>query len=135
MIFLVRIGSKELDNAIDLASLLKRPEVKYKELVELFPAERELTEDIREQVEIQIKYEGYIRKQLQDVERMKKMEKKRIPAGIDFDQIQAIAKEARDKLSKIQPLNIGQAARISGVTPADISMLLVYIEHKMKVTQ
>jgi len=133
--YLVQVGSKELDNAIDLASLLKRPEVKYKDLVQLFPSEVELSEDVREQVEIQIKYEGYIQKQLQDVERMKKMEKKRIPAGIDYDQIQAIAKEARDKLSKIQPLNIGQAARISGVTPSDISMLLVYIEHKMKVPQ
>lgn len=132
--FLKRVGSAAIDNAIELGALLRRPEVKYKELVELAPLEEALPEDVMEQVEIQIKYEGYIRKQLQDVERMKKMENKKIPAHIDYHQLKGLAKEARDKLAKIQPLNIGQAARISGVTPSDISVLLVYMEHKNKVT-
>lgn len=132
--FLKRVGSAAIDNAIELGALLRRPEVKYKELIELAPLEEALPEDVMEQVEIQIKYEGYIRKQLQDVERMKKMESKKIPAFIDYHQLQGLAKEARDKLAKIQPLNIGQAARISGVTPSDISVLLIYMEHKNKVT-
>jgi tRNA uridine 5-carboxymethylaminomethyl modification enzyme len=132
--FLKRVGSAAIDNAIELGALLRRPEVKYKELVDLAPLVEVLPEDVMEQVEIQIKYEGYIRKQLQDVERMKKMESKKIPAHIDYHQLQGLAKEARDKLAKIQPLNIGQAARISGVTPSDISVLLVYMEHKNKVT-
>ncbi|RKD22877.1 tRNA uridine(34) 5-carboxymethylaminomethyl synthesis enzyme MnmG [Ammoniphilus oxalaticus] len=131
--YLESINSKLLDNAIDLAALLRRPEVKYDELAKRFPPAAKLPEAVREQVEIQIKYEGYIRKQLQDVERMRKMEKKKIPAGIDYLQLQGISMEARDKLSKIEPLNIGQAARISGVNPSDISVLLVYLEHKMKV--
>ncbi|WP_134702316.1 tRNA uridine-5-carboxymethylaminomethyl(34) synthesis enzyme MnmG [Ammoniphilus sp. YIM 78166] len=132
--FLKRVGSAAIDNAIELGALLRRPEVKYKELMELAPLDELLPEDVMEQVEIQIKYEGYIRKQLQDVERMKKMESKKIPAHIDYHQLQGLAKEARDKLAKIQPLNIGQAARISGVTPSDISVLLIYMEHKNKVT-
>lgn len=132
--YLLSVGSAALDNGIDLATLLRRPEVRYQDLIELVPPDAFVPADVAEQVEIQIKYEGYIRKQLQDVERMKKMEKKKIPAYIDYHQIQGIAKEARDKLAKIQPLNIGQAARISGVTPSDISVLLVYLEHKIKAT-
>ena len=132
--FLRDVGSAEIDNAIDLAALLRRPEIKYGDLLHLAPLETALPKDVAEQVEIQIKYEGYIRKQLQDVERMKKMEKKKIPAHVNYQNIQGIAKEARDKLTKIQPLNIGQAARISGVTPSDISVLLIYMEHKAKVT-
>ncbi|MEW9672336.1 tRNA uridine-5-carboxymethylaminomethyl(34) synthesis enzyme MnmG [Ammoniphilus sp. 3BR4] len=132
--FLRRVGSAEIDNGIELGALLRRPEVRYKELVELAPPEVQVPDDVAEQVEIQIKYEGYIRKQLQDVERMKKMERKTIPPHIDYHQLQGLAKEARDKLAKIQPLNIGQAARIAGVTPSDISVLLIYLEHKNKVT-
>jgi tRNA uridine 5-carboxymethylaminomethyl modification enzyme len=132
--FLRDVGSKEIDNSIEMAALLRRPEVKYVDLLHLAPPETSVPKDVAEQVEIQIKYEGYIRKQLQDVERMKKMEKKKIPAHVDYQKIQGIAIEARDKLTRIQPLNIGQAARISGVTPSDISVLLVYMEHKAKVT-
>ncbi|MBP1932332.1 tRNA uridine-5-carboxymethylaminomethyl(34) synthesis enzyme MnmG [Ammoniphilus resinae] len=132
--FLQELGSAEIDNAIELAALLRRPEVKYKDIIRLSPPEEALPTEVEEQVEIQIKYEGYIRKQLQDVERMKKMEKKKIPPYIDFNEIQGIAKEARENLSKIHPLNIGQAARIPGVTPSDISVLLVYLEHRNKVS-
>jgi len=132
--FLQELGSAEIDNAIELAALLRRPEIKYKDIIRLSPSEKALPAEVEEQVEIQIKYEGYIRKQLQDVARMKKMEKKKIPPYIDFNEIQGIAKEARENLSKIHPLNIGQAARIPGVTPSDISVLLVYLEHKNKVS-
>ncbi|MBN6187294.1 tRNA uridine-5-carboxymethylaminomethyl(34) synthesis enzyme MnmG [Aneurinibacillus sp. BA2021] len=127
------VGSKELDNAIDLYSLLKRPEVTYQHIAQLAPAETEVPEDVAEQVEIQIKYEGYIRKQLQDVERLKKMEKKRLPEDLDYMSIQGLAMEARQKLEKVKPLSIGQASRISGVTPADISVLLIYLETYRKI--
>ncbi|MFT9849414.1 tRNA uridine-5-carboxymethylaminomethyl(34) synthesis enzyme MnmG [Aneurinibacillus sp. REN35] len=127
------VGSKELDNAIDLYSLLKRPEVTYAHLAQLVPADIEVPEDVAEQVEIQIKYEGYIRKQLQDVERLKKMEKKKLPEDLDYMNIQGLAMEARQKLEKVKPLSIGQASRISGVTPADISVLLIYLESYRKV--
>lgn len=129
------VGSKELDNGIDLYSLLKRPEVSYARIVELFPAEVDVPADVAEQVEIQIKYEGYIRKQLQDVERLKKMEQKRLPQDLDYLNIHGLAMEARQKLDKVKPLSIGQASRISGVTPADISVLLVYLETYNKVAK
>lgn len=122
------LGSKELDNATDLHTLLKRPEVTYQHIEKIAPPETKLSDDIAEQVEIQIKYEGYIRKQLQDVERLKKMEKKRLPGDLDYMGIHGLAMEARQKLDKVKPLSIGQASRISGVTPADISVLLVYLE-------
>lgn len=127
------VGSKELDNAIDLYFLLKRPEVTYRHVAQLVPAKVEIPEDIAEQVEIQIKYEGYIRKQLQDVERLKKMEKKKLPEDLDYMNIQGLAMEARQRLEKVRPLSIGQASRISGVTPADISVLLIYLESYRKV--
>lgn len=127
-------GTQEIDNGVNLASLLRRPEIKYENLLELVPSDIQLSAEVTEQVEIQIKYEGYIKKQLQDVERLKKMEKKKLPINLDYENMQGLAKEARDKLGRIRPLNIGQAARISGVTPADISVLLIYLEHKSKVT-
>ncbi|MNZ87229.1 tRNA uridine 5-carboxymethylaminomethyl modification enzyme MnmG [compost metagenome] len=89
---------------------------------------------MKEQVEIQIKYAGYIEKQLLHVERLQKMEKKKIPESIKYDDIHGLAIEARQKLDKIRPLSIGQASRISGVTPADISILLVFLEHYNRVT-
>jgi len=94
-----------------------------------------LPRDVKEQVEIQIKYEGYIKKANEQVERMRKMEDKKIPENIDYDAITGLASEAKEKLKKIQPISIGQASRISGVNPSDISILLVYIEQgKVKRT-
>ena len=87
-----------------------------------------LDPDVKEQVEIQIKYEGYIEKSLQQVERLKKMEDKKIPENIDYDAIGSFATEASQKLKKVRPLSVAQASRISGVNPADISILLVYLE-------
>lgn len=121
-------GGSELKDGIRGADLLKRPEMTYKMIAKLAQSEIELSEDIKEQVEIQIKYEGYIEKSLQQVDKLKKMENKKIPDGIDYHSISGIATEARGKLSEVRPLSIAQASRISGVNPADISILLVYIE-------
>jgi tRNA uridine 5-carboxymethylaminomethyl modification enzyme len=126
-------GTVELNNAAELSSLLRRPEITYKHIEMISPSPYELTEEMKEQVEIQIKYSGYIEKQLAQVERVRKMEKKKIPDDIDYFAIHGIATEAKQKLSKIRPISIGQASRISGVTPADISILLVYLEHYNQV--
>lgn len=122
------IGGSELKDGIRASDLLRRPEMTYEHIHLLVPSEVELSDEVKEQVEIQIKYEGYIEKSLQQVERMKKMENKKIPVDIDYDAISSLASEARQKLKDVRPLSMGQASRISGVNPADISILLVYIE-------
>ncbi|MEB9680771.1 tRNA uridine-5-carboxymethylaminomethyl(34) synthesis enzyme MnmG [Bacillus thuringiensis serovar pingluonsis] len=122
------IGGSELKDGIRASDLLRRPEMTYEHIHLLVPSEVELNDEVKEQVEIQIKYEGYIEKSLQQVERMKKMENKKIPVDIDYDAISSLASEARQKLKDVRPLSMGQASRISGVNPADISILLVYIE-------
>lgn len=106
----------------------------YKHLEKVSPSPYELTEEMKEQVEIQIKYAGYNDKQLHQVERMAKMERKRIPDDIDYSAINGISNEAKAKLEEIRPLSIGQATRIGGVTPADISVMLIYLEHYNRVT-
>ncbi|MED4207285.1 tRNA uridine-5-carboxymethylaminomethyl(34) synthesis enzyme MnmG [Neobacillus mesonae] len=123
------IGGSELKDGIRASDLLKRPEMTYELLETLTTSEIPLDADLKEQVEIQIKYEGYIDKSLQQVERLKKMEDKKIPENIDYDAISGLATEAKQKLKKIRPLSLAQASRISGVNPADISILLVYLEH------
>ncbi|KEF38021.1 glucose-inhibited division protein A [Schinkia azotoformans MEV2011] len=123
-----QLGGSPLKDGARASDLLKRPEMTYELLMQLAPSEEELPVDVTEQVEIQIKYAGYIEKSLQQVERMKKMEDKKIPIDIDYNAITGIASEARQKLSQIRPLSVGQASRISGVNPADISILLVYLE-------
>ncbi|MCU6791885.1 tRNA uridine-5-carboxymethylaminomethyl(34) synthesis enzyme MnmG [Paenibacillus sp. WQ 127069] len=130
---LISIGSAEVNNAIDLLSLLRRPEVAYAHIHQMSPAPIELSDEVTEQVEIQIKYAGYIDKQLIQVERLRKMEKKKIPDDINYEEVYGIATEAKQKLMKIRPLSIGQASRMSGVTPADISVLLVHLEHYNRV--
>lgn len=127
-------GTVTLNNSADLLSLLRRPEITMDHIERISPPPEPLSDEVKEQVEIEVKYEGYIEKQLQQVERLKKMEKKRIPEDIDYDTIHGIANEAKQKLNQIRPISIGQASRISGVTPADISILLVYLEHYNKVT-
>ncbi|TAA70607.1 tRNA uridine-5-carboxymethylaminomethyl(34) synthesis enzyme MnmG [Planococcus salinarum] len=121
-------SGSELKDGIRGADLLKRPEMNYEMIAKLTPSDIELSEDIKEQVEIQVKYEGYIEKSLQQVDKLKKMENKKIPDHIDYHAISGIATEARVKMSEVRPLSIAQASRISGVNPADISILLVYIE-------
>ncbi|MFJ7953841.1 tRNA uridine-5-carboxymethylaminomethyl(34) synthesis enzyme MnmG [Lysinibacillus sp. NPDC096418] len=122
------VGGSELKDGIRGADLLKRTEVHYDLVSTLIPPEIELTEEAQEQIEIQLKYEGYIEKALQQVEKLHKMENKKIPENIDYDAISSLATEARQKLKQVLPLSIAQASRISGVNPADISILLVYIE-------
>lgn len=122
------IGGSELKDGIRAVDLLKRPELTYDHIEILTKSDAPLDNDIKEQVEIQIKYEGYIEKSLQQVDRLKKMENKKVPENIDYDAITGLATEARQKLKKVKPLSIAQASRISGVNPADISILLVYLE-------
>jgi len=122
------IGGSELKDGIRASDLLKRPEMSYQQLETIFPSEVALDEDVKEQVEIQLKYDGYITKSLQQVERLKKMEDKKIPENIDYDAVSGLATEARQKLKLVKPLSIAQASRIAGVNPADISILLVYLE-------
>ncbi|EIS4900478.1 tRNA uridine-5-carboxymethylaminomethyl(34) synthesis enzyme MnmG [Listeria innocua] len=125
---LKEIGSGELKDGILAADLLRRPEITYDKIAQIVSRETIVTDEIAEQVEIQIKYEGYIQKSNLQVEKMKRMEDKKIPENIDYDAISGLATEALEKLKKIEPLSIAQASRISGVNPADISILLVYIE-------
>lgn len=122
------IGGSELKDGIRASDLLKRTEMNYDLVTQLVPSEDELSEDVKEQIEIQVKYEGYIEKSLQQVDKLKKMEDKKIPENIDYDAISGLATEARQKLKEVLPLSLAQASRISGVNPADISILLVYIE-------
>jgi tRNA uridine 5-carboxymethylaminomethyl modification enzyme len=122
------IGGSELKDGIRASDLLKRPEMSYHLLETIFPSDVTLDEDVKEQVEIQLKYEGYISKSLQQVDRLKKMEDKKIPENIDYDGVSGLATEARQKLKLVKPLSIAQASRISGVNPADVSILLVYLE-------
>lgn len=122
------VGGTELKDGIRAVDLLKRPEMHYDLVASLAPSEEELSDEVKEQVEIQIKYEGYIQKALQQVDKLHKLESKKIPEDIDYDEIANLASEAREKLKEVRPLSIAQASRISGVNPADISILLVYIE-------
>ena len=129
---LSRLGSSPIQSGISLLELCKRPECSYKNLEELDPERPFLSAFICEEVEIEIKYEGYIKRQIQQVEAFKKLERKKLPKEIDYQNMQNLRLEARQKLDKIRPENIGMASRISGVSPADISVLLVYLEKNRK---
>ena len=120
-------GSTRLTSGTTLAELIRRPELSYDKLGEIDADRPELPWDVAEQVNINIKYEGYIKRQMKQVEQFKKLENRKIPADIDYGQIQSLRIEAKQKLAQIRPASIGQASRISGVSPADISVLLVYL--------
>ena len=120
-------GSTPLTSGTTLAELIRRPELSYEKLSPIDEKRPELPYDVKEQVDINIKYDGYIKRQMRQVEQFRKMEKKKIPDDIDYDEIQSLRIEARQKLKQIRPASIGQASRISGVSPADISVLLVYL--------
>ncbi len=126
--FLNKYNSTPIKSGITLAELLKRPELNYIALNEIDSDRPKLKDEVTQQVNIQLKYEGYIKRQLKQVEQFKKLEKKYLPAQIEYEAIGGLRIEARQKLSKIKPRSIGQASRISGVSPADISVLLVYLE-------
>ena len=126
--FLERHGSTLLKSGTTLGELVRRPELNYEELAEIDEARPKLREDVQEQVNIEIKYEGYIQRQKRQVEQFKKLETKKIPKDLDYDDVYSLRLEAKQKLKEYGPTSIGQASRISGVSPADISVLLVYLE-------
>ena len=126
--FLLKHNSSELKTGSNLAELIRRPELDYAAVEELDEERRELPADVIEQVNINIKYEGYITRQLKQVEQFKKLEGRKLRADFDYSEVQGMRKEAVQKLNLYKPLSIGQASRISGVSPADISVLLVYLE-------
>jgi tRNA uridine 5-carboxymethylaminomethyl modification enzyme len=131
--FLEKLNSSPLKTAMSLYDLIKRPELSYEKLKELDKDRPELLREIRMQVEIQIKYEGYISKQLRQIDQFKKMESKKLPEDMDYNEIKGLRLEARQKLNQIRPESIGQASRISGVSPADINVLLVYLEQQRRL--
>ncbi|MDN6345068.1 MAG: tRNA uridine-5-carboxymethylaminomethyl(34) synthesis enzyme MnmG, partial [Tetragenococcus koreensis] len=126
--FLEEKGAAPLKDGVLANEFLRRPEVTYQDLLRFVPANDELTTKEIEQVEIQIKYEGYIKKAMNKVDKLKRMEAKRVPENIDYEAINGLATEAKQKLQKIHPETIAQASRISGVNPSDLSILMVYIE-------
>ena len=125
-------GSSPLKSGMHLYDLLKRPEISFVDIVKLTGIADELEAEIQEQVEIHVKYEGYIQKQLKQVEQFKKMEGLRIPPDIDYNNVTGLKLESRQKLERLRPENLGQASRISGVSPADISVLMVYLEKRRR---
>ena len=130
--FLASKGSAPLKTAVSLAELMCRPELSYESLAPLDPERKPLPADVIEQVVINIRYEGYIERQLQQVEQFKKLENRKIPADFDYDAVPSLRLEARQKLKLFRPVNVGQASRISGVSPADISVLLVFLTRVLR---
>ncbi len=127
---LEKYNSTPLNSGATLAEIIKRPEMKYEYLESVDKGRKPLSKEVIEQVNIQLKYDGYIKRQLKQVEQFKKMEKKKIPVDINYDDIYSLRLEAKQKLNQIRPESVGQASRISGVSPADISVLLVYLGAK-----
>ena len=125
---LEKYESTPLNSGTTLAELIRRPELSYEKLDEIDEKRPDLPFDVREQVDINIKYDGYIKRQMRQVEQFKKLENKKIPENINYDEIQSLRLEAKQKLNEIRPSSIGQASRISGVSPADVSVLLVYLK-------
>ena len=126
--FLAARGTTPVSDGVSLLALLRRPEVHYRDLAQFDPDFPDLPEEVAEQVEIRVKYEGYIQRQLQEVVDFQKMEDHALPPALDYSAIQGLRLEAREKLQAVRPLNLGQASRISGVSPADIAALMIYLE-------
>ena len=130
--YLEAVGTDPIDNGYKLSQLIRRPAVSYDGIAPFDKDRQPLPDDVREQVELQIKYEGYIKIQLEQVEAMRRLEKKKLPTDVDYTKIKGLRLEAAEKLNKIKPLSVGQAGRISGVNPADVSVLLVWAAGGMK---
>ena len=130
--YLEERGSSPLQNRVSLYDLLRRPEIDYDSLTEIDPERPQLSSHARDCVQVRIKYQGYIAKQLQQIERFKKLEDKKLSPDLDYDSIRGLRLEAAQKLGRIRPLSVGQAARISGVSPADINVLLIYLEKQKR---
>ena len=126
--FLEAHGSTRLESGATLADLIRRPELSYELLAAIDPERPDLPDDVKEQVNIEIKYEGYIDRQKRQVAQFEKAEKRSIPDDLDYDDVKSLRLEARQKLKEFRPENVGQASRIAGVSPADISVLLVYLK-------
>ena len=131
--FLESCGSIPLNTGTSLAELIRRPELNYDLLSPIDSGRQELPEEVREQVNINIKYEGYITRQMKQVAQFKKLEKKKLPEDLDYNDIHGLRIEAVLKLNAVKPVSIGQASRISGVSPADISVILVYLEQRKHI--
>ena len=131
--YLEKINSSPVDGKISLADLLKRPEVTYENLKAIDKERPEISEHARAQVSVEIKYQGYIKKQIQQVEKFKKLERKPLSGDIDYEKIDGLRIEAAQKMNKIKPVSLGQASRISGVSPADINVLQVYLEKEKRI--
>ncbi|MBR1731489.1 MAG: tRNA uridine-5-carboxymethylaminomethyl(34) synthesis enzyme MnmG, partial [Ruminococcus sp.] len=129
---LVSRETSPLSTGAKLVDLLRRPQISYSDLDPIDPTRPELDSNIFEQVEIEVKYAGYIEKQLKQVEQMQKLENKKLPENFDYTEIKGLRLEAQEKLNKIKPLNIGQASRISGVSPADINVLLIWLSQRKR---
>ena len=130
--YLTAQGTAPVNGSARMGDLVRRPQLSYSGLAPFDPQRPALSPDIQEEVEIQVKYAGYIKRQLKQVEQFQKEEGHLLPEDIDYDAITGLRLEARQKLGKILPLNIGQASRISGVSPADIAVLMVYLELRKK---
>lgn len=130
--FLTKNNSSQITNGVKLSELLRRTEITYEKLKEIDEDRPKLDREVEEEVEIQVKYEGYIKLQEQQVEKFKKLEKKLLPNNINYSDLKGLRIEARQKLDKIKPESVGQASRISGVSPADVSVLLIYLEQMKK---
>ena len=126
--YLTAQGGTPIAAGIPLDALLRRPEVHYQGLAPFDPDRPDLPPAVAEQVEITIKYAGYIRRQLQEVEELRRMEERALPADLDYQSIPGLRLEAREKLCAVRPLDLGQAGRISGVSPADVAALMIYLE-------
>ena len=134
-VLLQSVGISEIGQPTSLAELLKRPEIHYKQIKQLAPNPQPLPETVEEQVEIQIKYEGYIDRQTTQIQQFKKMEHFRIPDDFDYASVHSLKIEACEQLAKIRPISVGQASRIPGVSPADISILMVWVEQYKRQMQ
>ncbi|MDE7041572.1 MAG: tRNA uridine-5-carboxymethylaminomethyl(34) synthesis enzyme MnmG, partial [Oscillospiraceae bacterium] len=126
--FLAEKGTAPVSDGAPLLALLRRPQVRYEDLRPFDPDRPDLPAEVAEQVEISVKYEGYIQRQLQEVEELRRMEGRALPLETDYAAIQGLRLEAREKLNAVRPLNLGQAARISGVSPADVAALMIWLE-------
>ncbi|MFA6666391.1 MAG: tRNA uridine-5-carboxymethylaminomethyl(34) synthesis enzyme MnmG, partial [Armatimonadota bacterium] len=126
------LGIDNISKKTTLKDLLRRPEVAYKDILRLSSCAKVLPVDVEELLEVQVKYDGYIKRQSEQVERFKRLEDMAIPEEFDYESVPAISREGREKLSQVLPASVGQAVRIPGVTPADISILMVALERQRR---
>jgi tRNA uridine 5-carboxymethylaminomethyl modification enzyme len=123
-------GTAPISTGVHFADLIRRPQISYDDLAPFDPERKPLSYEVREQVGLKIEYDGYIARQLMEVEHVQKLEEKKLPVDFDYNNIKGLSLEATEKLNRIQPANIGQASRISGVSPADVSVLIIWLSQQ-----